>query len=162
MNITLYYSSWIFYNFWFLAVLNKSAMKILVQDFHEDMFHFSGINTQGIAFALSHSTYVFVLSCVRLFVTPWTVVRKVPLSMEFSRQEYRSGQPFHSPGDFPDPGVKPRSPALQADYLLSEPDYLLSNQGIQSCTKIPTIFQFLHLVNIQYSYFFILVILSGI
>ena len=44
-----------------------------------------------------------------------------PLPMEFSKQEYRSGLPFPSPGDLPDPGIKPRSPALKADSLLSEP-----------------------------------------
>ena len=41
--------------------------------------------------------------------------------MGFSRQEYGSGLPFPSPGDLPDPGIKPRSPALQADALPSEP-----------------------------------------
>ena len=41
--------------------------------------------------------------------------------MGFSRQEYWSGLPFPSPGDLPDPGIKPRSPALQADALSSEP-----------------------------------------
>ena len=41
--------------------------------------------------------------------------------MEFSRQEYWSGLPFPSPGDLPDPGIEPGSPALQADALLSEP-----------------------------------------
>ena len=41
--------------------------------------------------------------------------------MEFYRQEYRSGLPFPSPGDLPDPGIKPRSPTLQAVSLLSEP-----------------------------------------
>ena len=46
---------------------------------------------------------------------------KAPLSMEFSRQEYWSGLSFPSPGDLPDPGTEPRSPALQADSLLSEP-----------------------------------------
>ena len=61
------------------------------------------------------------LSRVRRLVTPWTVAYKAPLSMEFSRQEYMSGLPFPSPGDLPDPGIKPRSPALQADTLLSEP-----------------------------------------
>ena len=40
--------------------------------------------------------------------------------MEFSRQEYCSGLPFSSPGDLPDPGIQPLSPALQADSLLSE------------------------------------------
>ena len=41
--------------------------------------------------------------------------------MEFSRQEYWSGLPFPSPGDLPDPGIEPGSPALQADSLPSEP-----------------------------------------
>ena len=60
-------------------------------------------------------------SRVRLFAIPWTVVYQASLSMGFSRQEYWSGVPFPSPGDLPDPGVEPRSPALQADALPSEP-----------------------------------------
>ena len=54
-------------------------------------------------------------------MTPWTVAHQAPLSMEFSRQEHLSERPFLSPEDLPDPGIKPRSPALQADSLLSEP-----------------------------------------
>ena len=50
-----------------------------------------------------------LLSCAQLFVTPWTVAPQVPLSMEFSRQEYWSGLPFLSPGNLPDPGIQPRS-----------------------------------------------------
>ena len=61
------------------------------------------------------------LSRIWLFATPWTIACKTPLSMEFSRQEYWSGLPFPFPGDLPDPGIEPRSPALQADALLSEP-----------------------------------------
>ena len=61
------------------------------------------------------------LSCVRLFVTPWTVAYLGPLSMGFSRQEYWSGLPVPSPGDLPHPGIEPRSPALWADALTSEP-----------------------------------------
>ena len=53
-------------------------------------------------------------------VTPRTVARQAPLSMEFSRQEYWSGLPFPFPGDLPDLGIEPRSPALQADSLPSE------------------------------------------
>ena len=45
----------------------------------------------------------------------------LPQSMEFSRQEYRNGLPFLSPGDLPDPGIEPRSPILQADTLPFEP-----------------------------------------
>ena len=53
-------------------------------------------------------------------MTPWTVAYQAPLSMEFSRQGYWSGLPFPSAGGLPNPGVKPGSPALQADSLLSE------------------------------------------
>ena len=53
--------------------------------------------------------------------TPWTITYQVPLSMGFSRQEYWSGLPFPSPRDLPDPGIEPRSSALQADALPSEP-----------------------------------------
>ena len=60
------------------------------------------------------------LSCVRLFVTPWTVAYQAPLSMGFSRQEYWSGLPFPSPGDLPNPGIEPGSPALETDTLTSE------------------------------------------
>ena len=52
------------------------------------------------------------LSRVRLFATPWTVANQAPLSMGFSRQEYWSGLPFPSPGDLPNPGIEPGSPAL--------------------------------------------------
>ena len=56
-----------------------------------------------------------------LFATPWTVAHQAPRSLGFSRQEYRSGLQFPSPGDLPDPGIKPGSPALQVDALPSEP-----------------------------------------
>ena len=61
------------------------------------------------------------LSRVQLFATPWTVAHEAPLSIGFSRQEYWSGLPFPSPGDLPNPGIEPRSPALQADALTSDP-----------------------------------------
>ena len=61
------------------------------------------------------------LSRVPLFATPRTVAYQAPLSMGFSRQQYRRGLPFPSPGDLPDPGIKPGSPTLQADALPSEP-----------------------------------------
>ena len=61
------------------------------------------------------------LSRVQLFATPWAVAYQAPPTMGFSRQEYLSGLPFPSPGHLPDPGIKPRSPTLQADALSSEP-----------------------------------------
>ena len=65
-----------------------------------------------------------------LFATPWTVALQAPLSMEFSRQECWSGLPVPSPGDIPNPGIKPRSPALQADSLLYEPPGKPRNTGV--------------------------------
>ena len=64
---------------------------------------------------------VKLLSRVLLFSIPLTATYQAPLSMEFSRQEYWNGLLFPSPGDLPDPGIEPRSPALQADALPSEP-----------------------------------------
>ena len=55
--------------------------------------------------------------------TPGTVASQAPLSMGFSRQEYWSGQPFPSPEDLPDPVIEPRSPALRADALPSDPQW---------------------------------------
>ena len=59
---------------------------------------------------------VCVLSCVQLFVAPWTVAYQVPLSMEFSRQEYLNGLSFPTPGALHDPGIKPLS-FVQVDSL---------------------------------------------
>ena len=76
------------------------------------------------------------LSCVQLFATPWTVAYQAPPSLGFSRQEHWSGLPFPSPGDLPDPGIEPGSPALQADALPSEPPgnlYLLADYLIIAC-----------------------------
>ena len=62
-----------------------------------------------------------LLGRVQLFAIAWTVAYQAPSSMEFFRQEYWSGLSFPSPGDLPDTGIKPRSPAMQAEALLSEP-----------------------------------------
>ena len=67
-----------------------------------------------------------MLSPVQLFVTPWTAAHQAPVSMGFSRQEYWSRLPFPSPGDIPDPGIEPWSPALQTDSLPSEPQCVFS------------------------------------
>ena len=62
-----------------------------------------------------------VLSHIRLFEILWTVACQALLSMGFSRQEYWSQLPVPSPGDLSNPGIEPRSPALQAESLPSEP-----------------------------------------
>ena len=69
--------------------------------------------------ALSFSLSLVTKACPTL-ATLRTGARQAPLSMGFSRQEYWSGLPFPSPGDLPDPGLEPRSPALQADSLPTE------------------------------------------
>ena len=68
---------------------------------------------------LEHIGGIVTKSCPTL-VSPWTVAHQGPLSMGFSRKEYWSGLPFPSPGDRPDPGIEPRSLALQADSLPNE------------------------------------------
>ena len=76
----------------------------------------SGHRTQkGVFIPIPKKVKVKSFSCVRLFATPWTAACQAPLSMRFSRQQYWSGLPFPSPGDLPNPRIKPRSPALQAD-----------------------------------------------
>ena len=60
------------------------------------------------------------LSCVWLFVTPWTVAHQVPLPMGFPRQGYWSGLPFPSPGDLPDPGIEPAFPAWAGGLFTTE------------------------------------------
>ena len=67
--------------------------------------------------------------------TPWTIQ-----SMEFSRPEYWSGWPFHSPGDLPNTGIKPRSPSSQVDSLPAEPQGKPKNTGVGSPSFIQWIF----------------------
>ena len=73
--------------------------------------------------------------CVQLFPTPWTTQ-----SMELSRPEYQSGQPFPSPGNLPNPGIKPRSPALHTDSLPAEPQGKPKNTGVRSLSLLQRIF----------------------
>ena len=70
---------------------------------------------------LAPSEEVKSLSHVQLFATPRAVACQVPPSMGFSRQEYRSGLPFPSPGDLANPGIEPEFPTLQVDALPSKP-----------------------------------------
>ena len=62
-----------------------------------------------------------VTQSVRLFATSWTVASQATPSMGFSRQEYWSGLPLPSPGDLPNSGIEPGSPALRTDALPSKP-----------------------------------------
>ena len=97
-------------------------------------------------FLFLHSAYVCVcaqsLICVWLFATPWTVAHQAPLFMEFSRQEQWSGLPFPTPGDLPDPGIKPSlaSPAL----------------ALYHCPIWETISAYYSPINIYFMYLFVM------
>ena len=77
----------------------------------------SGIFTKVHELFAFCALYAHLLSHVQLFATPWTVACQALRSMGFSRQEYWSGLPFPPPGDLPNPGIEPESPALQAGSL---------------------------------------------
>ena len=62
-----------------------------------------------------------LLSHVQLFATPWTVAHQAPLLMGFPKQEYWSGLPFLFPGNLPDLGIEPLSPALAGEFFTTEP-----------------------------------------
>ena len=81
-----------------------------------------------------------MLSHVSLFSTPWTAACQAPLSMGFFRQEYCSGLPCPPPGDLPNPGIEPSSPALQEDSLPSEPPEKPKNTGVGSLFLLQGIF----------------------
>ena len=91
-------------------------------------------------------SFYFGIPCVLI---KYVMTRQAPLSMEFSRQEYWSGKPIPSPGDLPDSGIEPRSPALQVDSLPSESlgkprsarvfTYLMSTQGIPKWNDLPRV-----------------------
>ena len=76
-----------------------------------------GVCSRGLCFGLVLSHF----SRVWLFATAWTVARQAPLSMGFSRQECWGGQPFASPGDLPNPGIEPASPAFTDGSFTAEP-----------------------------------------
>ena len=78
-------------------------------------------------------------SCPTLSIS-WRVAHQAPLFMGFSRKEYWSGLPCPSPGDLPNPGIKPRSPALQVDSLPSVPPEKSKNTGVSSLSLLQRIF----------------------
>ena len=76
----------------------------------------------GMSYSIKERKKVKLLSRVPHFASPWSVTYQTPQSMGFSRQEYWSGLPFPSPGDLPNPRIKPRSPAMQTALTYSFPN----------------------------------------
>ena len=93
-------------------------------------FHLKGRNSQQ----YNGESESEVAQLCPTLCNPWTVAHQAPPSMGFSRQEYWSGLPFPSPGDLPDPGIKPRSPTLQADTLTSAPPGKPYNKKVDNNT----------------------------
>ena len=99
-------------------------------------------------FASLSSMQACMLSCVWLFVTPWTLAQQAPLSMGFFRQEYWGGLPFPPPGDLPHQGIECTSPELQADsFPLAPPLAPLSSAICKTLSDHH--FAFLHLFFLQ-------------
>ena len=84
-------------------------------EYFSDQYKFTYHNVSSLQCVISHFSHVW------LFVSLRTVACQAPLFTGFSRQEYWSGLPCPLPGDLPDPGIKPRSPALQMDSSPAEP-----------------------------------------
>ena len=91
-----------------------------------------------------------VLSRVWLFVTPWTIACQASPSMGFSRQVYWSGLPFPFPGDLTDPGIKPESPALQADSLPSEPPWKPTTHNLIQIKPASKVFHWVEIAIIHW------------
>ena len=89
------------YNIWFC-----------IQTFPCFWYYYRLLFCTEILSSISHGGGGLVAKLCLTFAIPWTVAHQAPQSMGFSRQEYFSGLPFPSPGDLPDPGIEPRSPAL--------------------------------------------------
>ena len=76
---------------------------------------------QGLRYLSVYCCFSCSLSHVWLFANPWIVAHQAPLSMGFLRQEHWSELPLPSPGDLPDQGIEPMSPALAGEFFTTEP-----------------------------------------
>ena len=94
----------------------KYLEKFLLENEGKDENRFLMCNSNGKITVLC----AYLLNHVQLFGTPWTVATRLLCPWGFTRQENWNGLPCPPPGDLPNPGIEPRSPALQVDSLLSE------------------------------------------
>ena len=88
----------------------------------------------------ARTIHTAIAAVVSDFVTAWTAAYQAPLTLGFSRQEYLSGLPCPPPGDLPNPGIEPGSPALRVDSLPSEPPGKLKNTEVDSLSLLQGIF----------------------
>ena len=104
----------------YMYAVKSSPLIRLIDTFITSHTYLSAGVWESLSYILLHSRVVSHFSHVQLFASLWTVAPQAPLSLGFSRQEYWSGLPCPSPGDLPDPEIKPRAPTLQADSLPAE------------------------------------------
>ena len=89
--------------------------------------HHNWVGFLDVSQYFEESLGIYVLSCVRFFVAPWTIACQVPLSVRFPRKEYGSGLPLPSTEDLPNPGIKPMSHALAGGFFTTEQPEIDSN-----------------------------------
>jgi len=116
---------------------SKCAYELNVQQ--KSKYHNNKKITWGKLGYWSFKKYFTLKVFVASTATTWTGARQAPQSMGSSRQDYWNGLPFPSPGDLPDPGIEPRSPALQAASLLSpgKPRFTLRVVGFVTIQSRP-------------------------
>ena len=98
-----------------------------------------GVGHDWVSFTSLLILYVLSLSA-QLSVTPWTVARQAPLSMGILQARVLEWVAVPPPGDLPNPGIEPRSPALQVDSLLSAPLGKPKNTGVGDLSMLQVIF----------------------
>ena len=98
-----------------LTIICRTLFHVSVQERKNERKLSNDMISVKMSAVLSHFSHVW------LFVTPWTIADQTLLSVGFSRQEYWNGLPFPSPGDLPDRGIKPTSPALAGGFFTTEP-----------------------------------------
>ena len=131
------------WNFRFFIEVNEKAG---VQGNYKAMF-FSYCHRPFCLYVIRGCMYACVLSHVRLFVTPWTVVPPGSSVHGISQARILEWLPFPSPGDLPDPGIEPASPALAGGFFTTEPHekssplsdtYFLPSKGLGSKRSLAT------------------------
>ena len=113
---------------------SPSALSYSVMSFHSKLRTLCSVSGRA------DLCCALLLSHVQLFVTPWTVACRASLFLGVLPARLLSGLPCPPPGDLPNPGIEPRSPALQVDSLLSESPRKPKNTGVDSLSFLQGIF----------------------
>ena len=107
---------------------NQRGHEYVMTHFYRQSVMSQKIHIEVCVCVLSHLSYLL------LFVTIWAVVHQALLSTGFPRQEYWSGLPLPSPGDLPNQGIEPESPALAGGFFTTEPP-LLNGRSLRNIVE---------------------------